>query len=79
MVTFPHCEARILHAPGECRYCDELPDLQEARKMWGVAFTGHPAPEGGVPCPADQARPSGGRFAIGEKDHRRWWRNRAER
>lgn len=38
---FPHCDARILHAPGECEYCDLHPEWQELRKMWGIAFTGH--------------------------------------
>ena len=38
---FPHCDARILHAPGECEYCDLHPEWQELRKVWGIAFTGH--------------------------------------
>lgn len=45
--TFPHCDQRILHKPGECEFCDEHPDWQELRKAWGIAFTGHvPAIEG---------------------------------
>lgn len=71
-VTFPHCDARVLHAPGECEVCDQAPDLQEARKAWGIAFSGHARPEGGLPCPADAARPAGT-----ERDHQRWWGNRA--
>ena len=56
-MTFPHCDARILHAPGECDVCDEYSsDLQEVRKVWNIAFTGH-KPEGiQTPCPADLAR-----------------------
>ena len=53
---FPHCEQRILHAPGECRFCDEHRDWQELRAAWGIAFTGY-EPEGTeLPCPADYAR-----------------------
>jgi len=38
---FPHCDPRILHAPGgACEYCDAHPDWQELRKAWGIAFTG---------------------------------------
>lgn len=40
MTRFPHCDSRILHAPGECEYCDEVPEWQELRKAWGIAFTG---------------------------------------
>lgn len=53
---FPHCDQRILHAPGECKYCDENPNWQELRQAWGIAFTGY-EPEGTeLPCPADHAR-----------------------
>lgn len=37
---FPHCDQRILHAPGECKYCDWAPEWQALRQAWGVAFTG---------------------------------------
>lgn len=37
---FPHCDQRILHAPGECQYCDMHPEWQELRQAWGIAFTG---------------------------------------
>lgn len=53
---FPHCDPRVLHAPGECSVCDECPEWQELRKHWGIAFTGY-TPEGTeLPCPADHAR-----------------------
>lgn len=45
---FPHCDQRILHAPGECEYCDGRPDWQAVRQAWGIAFTGH-APRGLLP------------------------------
>lgn len=51
----PHCYARILHAPGECEYCDRFPFLQLAREMWGINYTGHYEPDR-QPCPADAAR-----------------------
>lgn len=37
----PHCDGRILHAPGECWSCDLYPDWQKLRELWGIAFTGH--------------------------------------
>jgi len=52
----PHGDRRILHAPGECRYCDKFEDWQALRQLWGIAFTGY-TPEGTeLPCPADHAR-----------------------
>lgn len=53
----PHCDARVLHAPGECEYCDKHPEWQELRVMWGIAFTGY-EPEGKeLPDPATHNRP----------------------
>lgn len=37
----PHCDGKVLHAPGECEYCDGHAEWQELRQMWGIAFTGH--------------------------------------
>ncbi len=63
---FPHCDQRILHAPGECQYCDMNPEWQDLRRAWGIAFTGY-EPEGTeLPCPADHAR--------GE-NHKKWHGN----
>lgn len=73
MITrFAHCDQAILHAPGECEYCDLYPEWQELRTAWGIAFTGHPVGENGavVPCPADVARPNG--------VHQQWPGNRPE-
>jgi hypothetical protein len=67
----PHCDARILHAPGECEYCDGYPDWQMCRERWGIAFTGHEPKPGQHPCPADVARPPGS-----DSDHRTWGGNR---
>jgi hypothetical protein len=79
---FPHCDSYILHAPGECEYCDMRPEWQELRQSWGIAFTGQPTPTRGpgdlsrsgpvLPCPADFTRPPGS-----PSDHRRWGGNTA--
>jgi hypothetical protein len=63
----PHCDTRILHAPGECQYCDGRPDLQKARERMGINFTGHKE-EGKGPCPADSIRGD---------THTEWGGNRA--
>jgi hypothetical protein len=79
---FPHCDTRILHAPGECEYCAEYSDWQDLRKRWGIAFTGHEPQEIRVsdtvigrelPCPADFNRPP-----SSPSDHRRWPGNTPE-
>lgn len=53
---FPHCDSRILHAPGECEVCDNYSDWQELRKVWKINFTGH-HDQGLQVCPAELARP----------------------
>lgn len=70
----PHCDARILHAPGECEHCDMYPDWQLCRERWGIAFTGHEPRSDQHPCPADVARPPGS-----ASDHRTWGGNRPTR
>lgn len=59
MFKMPHCDQAVLHAPGECKYCDERPDWQALRQLWGIAFTGHPPQQGEVACPSDARRPNG--------------------
>lgn len=56
MATMPHCDSAVLHAHGECEYCDAYPEWQRARQMWGIAFTGHPPQEGQLPCPSEVRR-----------------------
>lgn len=68
----PHCDARILHAPGECWACDLYPDWQELRVKWGICFTGQKPMPWELPCPADNARPPGSK-----SDHRQWGPNQA--
>ncbi len=52
----PHCDARILHAPGECDTCDleEMKALHVERELVGVNYTGHS--DRPFPCPVDKAR-----------------------
>ena len=53
----PHCDARILHAPGDCETCDAFPLLQKAREIWGITFTEQPVSEKQpLECPAVLAR-----------------------
>lgn len=47
----PHCDQAILHAPGECEYCDLRPDWQEYREAARINFTGH-VDENKAPCPS---------------------------
>ena len=55
---FPHCDQRVLHAPGECDYCDKHPDWQFLRIAWGIAFTGYEPDitKKELPDPATEAR-----------------------
>lgn len=53
---YPHCDMRVLHAPGECSYCDRHPDWQELREAWGINFTGH-HDDKKLLCPAEHIRP----------------------
>lgn len=47
----PHCDSAVLHAPGECRFCDQYPDWQELRQLWRINFTGH-MQDRKTPCPS---------------------------
>jgi hypothetical protein len=53
---FPHCEATILHPPGTCDVCDQHPDWQQLRNLWGINFTGE-NDEHKIPCPSTRRRP----------------------
>lgn len=53
---FPHCDQRILHAPGECELCDEHPEWQELRSAWRICFTGYEPDKNELPCPATVTR-----------------------
>ncbi len=54
---YPHCDQNVLHAPGECRYCDMYPDRQRERVDQKINFTGQSDPEKAV-CPAEVVRPA---------------------
>ena len=62
---YPHCDPRVLHAPGECKYCDAHPDWQALRITWGIAFTGHEPQEDEKSDPSDKARGTGGAHVWG--------------
>ena len=36
---FPHCNSEVLHAPGDCYYCDQFPSRQDARLASGTPFS----------------------------------------
>lgn len=52
---FPHCDAKILHSPGVCVYCDEHPDWQAYRLAAGVNFSDTDDPQL-APCPSTHFR-----------------------
>lgn len=52
---YPHCDSDVLHAPGECRFCDLYKDAQAYRKMLGINFTGHREPRLQM-CPSEERR-----------------------
>lgn len=35
---FPHADPKVLHAPGDCGYCDAKPIWQALRLAWNVPF-----------------------------------------
>lgn len=68
-VCGPHCDSKVLHAPGECSVCDDFPYAQKLRVMWNINFTGHSDLEK-LPCPAEVVRGT---------DCQRWPGNQAKR
>lgn len=42
-MKFPHVDPRTLHAPGNCKACDQHPELQKLRETWGLTFTSQEA------------------------------------
>lgn len=51
-----HCDPTVVHAPGECEYCDLYPYRQALMDLWRVNFTGHSDPDR-LPSLAEQRRP----------------------
>lgn len=52
---YPHCDSSVLHAPGECRYCDNYPQAQQERIDQKLNFTGQNKPGFGT-CPSEVRR-----------------------
>lgn len=53
-----HCDSSILHAPGECEYCDTYgKSWQEYRELARINFTGHEDKDK-APCPSTYFRPT---------------------
>jgi hypothetical protein len=61
----PHCDQRVLHAPGECLFCDHYTDWQQHRQVAGIAFTGQDPGLDRVACPSDARRGRGGAHVWG--------------
>lgn len=61
---FPHCDSGVLHAPGECTYCDLHPDWQKERIQKSVNFTGQ-SESLKTTCPSDATRGTGGAHVWG--------------
>jgi hypothetical protein len=53
--TIPHCDARILHLPKDCEYCNR-PEWQEKRAELRIAPTGYEPKSYEIPCEADAKR-----------------------
>lgn len=55
VAQMPHCDQYVLHAPGECEYCDHYPEAQAQRVKDGINFTGKKDPSK-KQCPAEARR-----------------------
>lgn len=57
---FPHCDAKVLHARGTCRYCTHprYDRLHELRRRFGIAYAGATLEDGQEPCPSEAFRPA---------------------
>lgn len=56
--TYPHCDLRVLHARGECRYCSmaSYDRLHELRGRFDIAHTGAMLEAGQAACPSTAFR-----------------------
>lgn len=51
-----HCDSSVLHAPGECEFCDKYgKEWQDYRILARINFTGH-HDEDKAPCPSEHFR-----------------------
>lgn len=55
LYSMAHCDYMVLHAPGECQFCDRHPKQQEYRRTHNINFTGEKNPNK-RPCPAELIR-----------------------
>ena len=65
---FPHCNPEVLHAPGECYYCDQFPERQARWQAAQMAFTPNEANgwSGNVAVKAGEVHEHlGGRYVVG--------------
>jgi len=54
----PHCDPLVIHAPGECQYCDKYAETrQKNRIIRHVNFTGHYDSDKTL-CPSEYFRPA---------------------
>ena len=51
LYRMPHCDTKILHAPGECHHCNLYPEYQRYRQVAGINFTGE-SNANKAPCPS---------------------------
>lgn len=65
--TFPHCDPKVLHAAGECEFCDLHPDLQALRLGFKENFTGHGPDAATVDRPLDVIEKWHGNIASNRK------------
>lgn len=61
----PHCDARVLHAPGTCEHCDKYADWQAYRQLAHIAFTGVLPKSDEIACPSDFHRGLAGAHVWG--------------
>ena len=65
----PHCNAEVLHVPGQCYYCDQFPSRQAVRVASGRPFTPPEANgwSGNVAVKAGEVHEHlGARWTVGE-------------
>lgn len=59
LTMFPHCDDKVLHARGTCRYCSSgrYARLHELRRRFGIGYTGAALEAGQEACPSEAFRP----------------------
>lgn len=57
VARYPHCDVKVLHAPGKCDFCDMYPEMQQWRIDSNTQFTGEDYSEDQIWDPAQIIRP----------------------